>query len=219
VFASGLVGGVRSIAFDPYGQYGNNMIVATTAGNVYVINSSGVPTLLANTGEDTEGLNFAPQAFAGRPMGTLFTASEGSGSIRAITPIGGVSVVTTVSGGAEMLSFVPLNLGSSGNPVEGFYASAFPSDVVTAGASQFAGLLGDLVVTSEFSHAVTDITSGLVQSSLGSFPAQPEDGIFVTAALIRPSVPEPETWGLLLLGLAMLGLGFKAPRPGATQGI
>ena len=30
-----------------------------------------------------------------------------------------------------------------GNPVEGFYASAFPSDVVTAGASQFAGLLGD----------------------------------------------------------------------------
>jgi PEP-CTERM putative exosortase interaction domain len=146
-------------------------------------------------------------------LGTLFTASEGSGSIRAITPTGGVSVVTTVSGGAEMLSFVPLNLGSSGNPVEGFYASAFPSNVVTAGASQFAGLLGDLVVTSEFSHAVTDITSGLVQSSLGFFPAQPEDGIFVTAALIRPpAVPEPETWSLLLLGLAMLGLGFRRAR-------
>jgi len=213
VFASGLVGGVRSIAFDPYGQYGNNMIVATNAGNIYAINSAGVATLLANTGEDTEGLNFAPEAFAGRPLGTLFTASEGSGSIRAITPTGGVSVVTTVSGGAEMLSFVPLNLGSSGNPVEGFYASAFPSNVVTAGASQFAGLLGDLVVTSEFSHAVTDITSGLVQSSLGFFPAQPEDGIFVTAALIRPpAVPEPETWSLLLLGLAMLGLGFRRAR-------
>jgi hypothetical protein len=113
-------------------------------------------------------------------LGTLFTASEGSGSIRAITPTGGVSVVTTVSGGAEMLSFVPLNLGSSGNPVEGFYASAFPSNVVTAGASQFAGLLGDLVVTSEFSHTVT------TSPRLGFFPAQPEDGIIVTAALIRP---------------------------------
>ena len=46
VFASGLSGGVRSIAFDPYGLYGNDMIVATFTGNVYRINSAGVPTLL-----------------------------------------------------------------------------------------------------------------------------------------------------------------------------
>jgi hypothetical protein len=31
VFATGLVGGVRSIAFDPYGLYGNQMVVATNA--------------------------------------------------------------------------------------------------------------------------------------------------------------------------------------------
>jgi hypothetical protein len=35
LFASGLIGGVRSIAFDPYGLYGNNMIVATASGNIY----------------------------------------------------------------------------------------------------------------------------------------------------------------------------------------
>jgi len=111
-----------------------------------------------------------------RPLGTLFTASEGSGSIRAITPTGGVSVVTTVSGGAEMLSFVPLNLGSSGNPVEGFYASAFPRDVVTAGASQFAGLLGDLVVTSEFSHTVTTSPRALSSRLSGSSQHSPRMG-------------------------------------------
>jgi hypothetical protein len=60
LFASGLSDGVRSIAFDPYGLYGNNMFVATNAGNV---NSGSVASLLAPVGADTEGLSFAPEAF------------------------------------------------------------------------------------------------------------------------------------------------------------
>ena len=35
----------------------------------------------------------------------------------------------------EMVSFVPLNLGSSGNPVEGFYAASYPNDIQKAAAS------------------------------------------------------------------------------------
>lgn len=77
---------MRSIAFDPYGLYGSQMIVATNLGNVYTVSNGGVATLLANVGEDAEGLSFAPQSFGGYAAGTLFVASEGSGSLRAITP-------------------------------------------------------------------------------------------------------------------------------------
>lgn len=55
---AGIAGGVRSVAFDPYGLYGNTMIVATNAGNVYTARNAGVATLLAKVGEDAEGLSF-----------------------------------------------------------------------------------------------------------------------------------------------------------------
>jgi len=84
VFATGLVGGVRSLAFDPFGLYGNQLIAATNQGNIYTISNTGVPTLLASVGEDTEGLSFTQQAFGPYAAGTLFVASEGSGTLRAI---------------------------------------------------------------------------------------------------------------------------------------
>jgi hypothetical protein len=211
LFASGLAGGVRSIAFDPYGLYGHDMIVATNAGNVYRVDDAGVATLLANVGEDAEGLSFAPQTFGTYAAGTLFVASEGSGSLRAIAPDGTKSTAISGLGGAEMVSFVPLNLGSSGNPVEGFYASAYPVDIVKADAADFMPYIGDAIVTSETGHGVFQIHwdgSQFVSTSIATFPAQPEDGIFVTADLIRPPVPEPATWALMLSGL----LVFRATR-------
>jgi len=212
VFASGLVGGVRSIGFDPFGLYGDQMIVATNAGIVYTVSNTGVATILASVGEDTEGITFAPDAFGPLPAGTLVVASEGSGTLRAISPGGVITPIATVPS-AEMLSFVPLNLGSSGDPVEGFYSAAFPVDVQHAPASDFTALLGHIVVTGETTHAVTDVFwngAAFVTAPLGTFPAQPEDGIFVTAAIINPcdrpgacSTPEPS--GLLLLGSALGG--------------
>ena len=209
VFASGLVGGVRSLAFDPFGLYGNQLIAATSAGNVYTVSNTGVATLLASTGEDTEGLSFTQQAFGSYAAGTLFVASEGSGTLRAITPAGVVTTAVTNLPGAEMVSFVPLNLGASGNPVEGFYAASFPNNIITADASQFLPYLGDAIVTSETGHQVWDIHfngSTFVVTTIGTFPAQPEDGIFVTAEIIRQNpVPEPETYALMLAGLGALG--------------
>jgi len=212
VFTSGLVGGVRSIAFDPFGLYGNQMIVATQAGRIYTVDSAGVATQLANVGEDAEGLNFAPQAFGSFAAGTLFVASENSGLVRAITPGGVVTTAVTGLPGAEMLSFVPLDLGLSGNPVEGFYAAAFPNDIQKADASQFANFLGDMIVTSETGHQVWDIHfngSTFVTTQIGTFPAQPEDGIFVTSAIIRNPVPEPETYAMLIAGLGILGFAAR----------
>ena len=73
--------------------------------------------LNTTTGEDTEGLSFVPQAFGSVAAGTLVVASEGSGNIRAIKPDGTMTTIAIVPS-AEMVSFVPLNLGISGNPLE-----------------------------------------------------------------------------------------------------
>ncbi len=223
-FTTGLVGGVRSIAFDPYGLYGSNMIVATNAGRIYSVDSGGTATLLAITGEDTEGLSFAPQAFGPVPAGTLVVASEGSGSLRAITPGGTMSLITTI-GSAEMVSFVPLNLGISGNPLEGFYAANYSLDVIKAPASDFLPYVGDMIVTGETTHQVWDVKwngASFVSTQIATFPNQPEDGIFLTAAILNPAceltntctgrVPEPGEIPLIAAAMGALAWARRRRR-------
>ena len=190
------------------------MLVTTSAGSVYRVNAAGTPTLLASVGEVTEGLDVAPLgAGFGAFDGQLIVASEGSGSLRAISTAGVVTPLTSVPS-AEELTFVPLNLGSSGNPVEGWYGACYPTNVQKAGASQFAGMQGDVVVTGETTHRMSRVhwnasTSAFEVSDIGGLPCQPEDGIFVTAAIItggdHPGVPGPAPLVLLGSALAMLG--------------
>ena len=227
-FATGLIGAIRSIAFDPFGLYNFDMVVATSAGYVYRVDALGNATVLAITGEDTEGLSFAPQTFGPVPAGTLVVASEGSGALRSISPTGAMSFLTAIPS-AEMVSFVPLNLGISGNPLEGFYAANYDQNVIRAPASDFTAFRGDMIVTGETTHQVWDVSwngSAFVSTLIGQFPNQPEDGIFVTAAIINPgceqtntcgaSVPEPATLALGAVTLVALAATrrrkFRKPR-------
>lgn len=213
VFAGGFGGDVRGILFDTVGSFGGDMLVTTNAGNVYRVNSAGASSLLNSTGEDTEGLDVAPTgAGFGTFDGDLVVASEGSGLLRAITPTGSMTDINPNDriAGAEELSFVPLTLGLSGNPVEGMYGANYTENVLKADAGQFAGMQGDVIVTSETGHGVfrghwNGATFGVTQ--VGAFSAQPEDGIFVTAAHITGGVPEPGSLALLAGGLLpLLGL-------------
>jgi hypothetical protein len=214
-FVSGLNGAVRGITFDSVGTFGNDMLITTNAGSVYRVNSAGAVTLLASVGEDTEGLDVAPlgngfSTFDGR----LIVASEGSGTLRAISNTGVVTPFANVAS-AEELSFVPLNLGSSGNPVEGFYGANYTPNVIKADASQFGGLQGDIIVTGEVTHQVSRVhwnsgTSLFEITNIGSFPNQPEDGLFVTADIIKS--PEPGSFVLALFGVATLGFEFRRRR-------
>ena len=216
---------IRQIFFDPGSSFGGEMLVTTNSGRIYSFNSAGTPTLIANVGEDTEGMDIAGAAF-GKFAGDLLVASEGTGEIRAISPLGVVTVLQTAPGVnvdipiAETVSVVPTNLGVSGNPIEGFYVADYPEDIQKAAASEFAGLQGDAIVTSEESSNSQiwelsyngDASGFFTVTQIGNLPNQSEDGIFVTAQRVELlSTPEPSTWAMMLLGFGGIGfVGYRA---------
>jgi hypothetical protein len=205
---------VKGIAFDPYGNYGYAMLVSTNSGNLYKVNSSGVATILGNISGVLEGIDFAPAGF-GPVGGQAVVASENKNTLFAISPTGVVtnlSLKGVVVSAAEEIGFVPLNLGSGG-AVEGFYAAGYPfQGIQKANASQFLGMLGDAIVTSENGTTADRVwnvhwdaaADTFVVTQIGNLNGQAEDGIFVTEAIVNAGAPEPATLLLLASALVMI---------------
>jgi hypothetical protein len=200
------------------------MIVTTTSGGVYEVGSAGQVSLLASTGAETEGIGFATQKFGTFAAGTLFTTSEGSGNVDAISPTGVVTQDVFSIPEAESISFVPANISSETNPIEGFYGVNYPYNVLFAPASQFDPYAGDVIVTSEEPGANPNIWAISLNSAdvatitgIGSM-YQPEDSIFVTQATVQThgGVPDVGSTAALLLG-GILSLGALALRRKSAQ--
>ncbi len=232
-FVSGLGGEVRGISFDLQGTFGNNMLVTTDAGNVYRVTPGGIPSLVANVQQNNtsvplEGLDIAPLGGGFSTFdGQLFVASETANAIFAVSSGGVVTQLSNGSigpitiGSAEELTFVPLNLGASGSPLEGLYSANYSPDVLFANGSQFAGMQGDMIVTGELTDKVMRVHwngSQFVLTGEGSFPGangsspspQPEDGLFITPQIVGLSTPEPSTF--VLGGMGIAGLAWAAVR-------
>jgi hypothetical protein len=210
----GNAGQVRGISFDTSGLYGHNMIVTTNVGDVFEVGTGGQTTLLASLGTDTEGIGFATQKFGTYAAGTLFTTSEDSELVNAISPTGTVTPVFSIPE-AESISFVPVDIATEHDSIEGFYGVNYPYDIPFAAASQFDQYAGDVIVTSEIPGATTNIYAISLDSNdvatitgIGDM-YQPEDSIFVTqqTVQIHNGVPDGgDTAAMLLAGILVLGV-------------
>lgn len=188
VFATipGLPSTHNGITFDQVGTFGHDMIVTGSNGTVWRVSSGGALTLVANIGRMLEGPVVAPMTFA--PYGGMvIAASEGYSAVYAIAP-GGASYYVAYWPSAESIHVIPdrtCNFGTSGGA---FFSAIYPTHIEKFPPSDFTGLGGRLLVTSEGGGTgLMTSTGGGVATSVFETPGGQHEG----SAFVDCAVPPP----------------------------
>ena len=133
-----------SLFQDRYCVFGGDLLVVTTAGNVWRVSSAGATTLLASVGTHLEGLTTVPNdpAKYGPWAGRALAGAEDQGRIYAIGPDGSVS-------------FYELGINPEDIDIivagENFYGVDFGNRTIWGAPSQvFADKVGDFLIAQEF---------------------------------------------------------------------
>lgn len=129
---------------DRTGVFGGDLIVVTTAGQVWRITSAGVPTLLASIGTHLEGVVTVPNDPAkwGPIAGKIIIGAENQGRMYSVDTSGNVEFFT-LGVSIEDIDHIPAN--------QNFFGVNFgTSRLLGAPASEFASMAGDILLTQEF---------------------------------------------------------------------
>ena len=133
-----------SLYVDRTGVFGGNLIVATTDGEVWSIDSAGNAVMLADiSGVHLEGLVTVPDAPAryGPIAGTVLVGAENEGVIYVISPAGSVSSID-VDVAVEDIDIIV--------PDENFFGVNYgSSSLLGATAAEFLPIAGDILLTNE----------------------------------------------------------------------
>src|SRR6266516_563785 len=142
---------------DVYCVAGGDLIVTTRAGDVWRVTSAGVATELASSvGQALEGPTTVPNnpARYGPWAGQILVSDEANGVIWSIDPTTGITGRWDGGGAfgtAEGVHVVP--------PNQNFFGVDFADGMIQgAAASQFTGVVGDVVLATESSGKLLDIT-------------------------------------------------------------
>jgi hypothetical protein len=208
-----------SLYVDRTGVWGGDLLVATTAGELWRINSAGVPTFVNDVDVHLEGMITVPADAAkyGPLAGKAIVGAEEQTLLYAFDTTGGFSTFS-VGVSIEDIDLIPAN--------ENFFGVNYGSSLLLgAPASDFDGIEGDILLTQEFDsdsglHRLYWNGSSLVAEPLGlksgsATPAQWEHVTFAPAGIVEippiNSVPEQSsTLALLGFGLATLACCRKA---------
>ena len=142
---------------DVYCVAGGDLIVTTRAGDVWRVTSAGAATEVASSfGQDLEGPTTVPDnpARYGPWAGQILVSDEANGVIWSIDPTTGFTGRWDgggAFGSAEGVHVVP--------PNQNFFGVDFADGTLQgAAASQFTGVVGDVVLATEFPGKLLDIT-------------------------------------------------------------
>jgi hypothetical protein len=217
---NGLMRGALHV--DRTGVFGGDLIVVTTAGEVWRVTSAGSPTMLADVNVHLEGVSTVPNNAVkyGPLAGKIIAGAEGVGLLYAFDTLGNVSTYN-VGVNIEDIDLIPAN--------ENFFGVNFgTSRLLGAPASEFAPFAGDILLTQEFPsgggtglyrlywNGSSLVTEQFTLKTGSEFPGQWEHVTFAPAGIaeIDPvNIPEPTSLALIgIVATCLGGVGLRTRR-------